>query len=547
MNFRVLLIGEDTEVIKKLKAFILKKEGLELVDELSAGYGRLSFFKQCQPDILIFYLDCRHTAEIKLIEDIRNDFPVLKIILVLSFSDFKYAQKAINEWKVHYLIEKSQISENILKKILDSALQELNADRLNNSSREKIKELTEKLDELSLYVLHRQVIIGASEHSIRMTEKFLGRGLDFDAQEFYLGFCGLNNKIYSEYNIEEYAYNRFFLNLRSRIRKICISGYKVEVFMYSAAKNFILIFSRENPNAAKRSIDPVIEEVHRIIQNEFEDKIIRKTTLYQNFTVISERLSGLGRCVRDVFQHIIRIYQLSFFIMEQRIVKHSDIESLRKPYNIENVNRLLDHTNRALVSGRKTRLDNAIRDLFIGSLKYYFNKASCSYALDYLKQLYINVSRSYGIVPDINLDKEFNIDEYICIEQACENICRIFDSLQSTIMHKMSSKSIIVQGAKSYIKQNYAMKISLVDISEYVCISPSYLCRMFKQETGETLNQYITAIRVENAKKLFDDSNLKICEVCEKSGFPNPKYFSQVFKKITGMTPKEYKEKVQRG
>ena len=100
--------------------------------------------------------------------------------------------------------------------------------------------------------------------------------------------------------------------------------------------------------------------------------------------------------------------------------------------------------------------------------------------------------------------------------------------------------------AIEYINQNYTNKLTLKEISEKVCISPSYLSRIFKLETGESLNQFINIVRVENAKRLLDNTDYRIWEVCEKSGFPNSKYFSQVFKKIVGMAPKEYKEKAEK-
>lgn len=542
MNTRVLIIEDDIEVVEKVKACDLECKGLELVDKLPLGNDKVSFLKELLPDIVILNFDTVHTDGIRLVEHIKKDMPLIKIILIIDSPNFEYAQKALNEWQVSYLIDKSQINKEILLKALDCVLKQLNIEKLNNSYKYKADELLKRLNELSLYILHEEVVAGAPENNMKMAEESLGVNLDFDTREFYLGFCGFNSKIYSHY-IDGNISNDFFMNLRSKIRNINGAGYKAEIFMYATSKNFILIVSRDKSSRVKESVDDVIEEVHRLIQCEFEEKVIKGATHHQNFTVVSEKLSGLGDHIRDAFQNLIRLNQLSFFMAEQKIFKHEDIEALCKPGNIEYINFMLDHIKGALRSGQRAKLEHWMKILFIGTLKHSFNRSLCCYAVDYLKQVYITKSHYNEVAYEIELEKVFSIDEYTSIENICNRLCQIFSDLQNAIISKMGPKSLIIHGAISFIKQNYQNKISLKDISEYVCISPSYLCRIFKQETGDSLNQYIASVRVENAKKLLDDTDNKVWEICEKTGYPNPKYFSQVFKKIVGMSPQEYRER----
>ncbi len=73
-------------------------------------------------------------------------------------------------------------------------------------------------------------------------------------------------------------------------------------------------------------------------------------------------------------------------------------------------------------------------------------------------------------------------------------------------------------------------------------MSSPYLSRIFKEQTGEGINHYITRLRIERAMELLHDPSLKIADVAVRSGYDNIPYFTKVFKKVVGVTPQEYKK-----
>jgi two-component system response regulator YesN len=106
---------------------------------------------------------------------------------------------------------------------------------------------------------------------------------------------------------------------------------------------------------------------------------------------------------------------------------------------------------------------------------------------------------------------------------------------------KASQKRREIQKAMGYIQEHYARAISLSEIAEAVHISKNYLCSLFKQETGKGISEYMACYRVERAKELLKTTDLKIYEIASRVGYENIYYFSGVFKKVTGMSPLEYK------
>lgn len=92
------------------------------------------------------------------------------------------------------------------------------------------------------------------------------------------------------------------------------------------------------------------------------------------------------------------------------------------------------------------------------------------------------------------------------------------------------------------IEQNYNQNLSLEDICSRVLVSKNYFCYLFKRETGMSVWNYLTVIRLQHAKRLLEETNLRSYEVAFQVGYDNPSYFSKIFKKYENMTPNEYRE-----
>lgn len=109
------------------------------------------------------------------------------------------------------------------------------------------------------------------------------------------------------------------------------------------------------------------------------------------------------------------------------------------------------------------------------------------------------------------------------------------------ILDERSSNNRIINIVTNYIKDNFHDEsLSITKISEYVHLAPTYLCSLFKEKTGKTLNQYITEFRVDKSKELLLNSKYKISDVTSMVGLRDQGYFTKIFRKITGMTPSEY-------
>ena len=99
----------------------------------------------------------------------------------------------------------------------------------------------------------------------------------------------------------------------------------------------------------------------------------------------------------------------------------------------------------------------------------------------------------------------------------------------------------VVRSVTSYIEEHYAERITLTLMADMLGMNPSYLGQLFRRETGESFADYINNYRIGKAKELLLDPRFKIYEVALKVGFTDYNYFLKIFRKITGVSPKEIK------
>ncbi len=101
----------------------------------------------------------------------------------------------------------------------------------------------------------------------------------------------------------------------------------------------------------------------------------------------------------------------------------------------------------------------------------------------------------------------------------------------------------VVEQIRRFIEEHYAEDLTNARIAASVYLTTTYVCLLFKQETGMTLNEYVIETRIAAAKALLTDPANKLYDVCYAVGYKDPGYFGKLFKKQTGYTPGEFRER----
>ncbi len=104
----------------------------------------------------------------------------------------------------------------------------------------------------------------------------------------------------------------------------------------------------------------------------------------------------------------------------------------------------------------------------------------------------------------------------------------------------IDKKGYVIKNVKAYLEEHYDENISLQDAANEAGMTPQYFSTIFKQSTGQNFIEWLSEFRIKKAKEYLDEPGAVIKEVCFKVGYNDPNYFSRIFKKISGVTPKEY-------
>ena len=119
----------------------------------------------------------------------------------------------------------------------------------------------------------------------------------------------------------------------------------------------------------------------------------------------------------------------------------------------------------------------------------------------------------------------------------------MLDSFTQNVFNFNESKNpVLIQKCISYINEHYNEDINLETVANIVHLNPSYFSSIFKKEVGVSFSNYLNKIRKEQSKLLLKNTDSSIVEIALEVGFEDQSYFSKVFKNLTKMTPKQYRQ-----
>lgn len=156
------------------------------------------------------------------------------------------------------------------------------------------------------------------------------------------------------------------------------------------------------------------------------------------------------------------------------------------------------------------------------------------------------------------ITKPIDDDElYSCLTKAVQKIVKKKQSGEKLVDTKISSqfecftkttvssRNHYVTNAIAYIEQHYQENLSIKDVCKALLISESYLTKLFKENTNYSFVDYMTNYRIKKACELLKNPGLKIYLIAEQVGYRDQRYFSVLFKKTVGLTPKQFRENQQ--
>lgn len=326
-------------------------------------------------------------------------------------------------------------------------------------------------------------------------------------------------------------------------RVIFLSGYSDKEYLKSAIKLNAVDYLEKPLNmqelyqrldAVKKDYDSVVDRMNK------ENKI--KVKLQQNnqflLDSIIEKLLEEQSCDRDSLKTLLKHMNIDFplhGIYRIVVIKNA-------PQRISNIilNTLKQSKKRdemMMIIGRRVNEIIVIHEHQV--------------SLRELKKYYDELMYQLEKTEDINL--ELGVGDKVTELESIEDSYQSAISVIEWLGYKNPNRLVFDDGSnvgnsairdtERFISENFDKRLTIKDIAEEVFLTPQYLCKIFKEETGHTINSYITDLRMEKAKELLLNRNLKLYEVAAQLGYRDANYFARVFKRNFGMNPSEFREK----
>jgi YesN/AraC family two-component response regulator len=200
----------------------------------------------------------------------------------------------------------------------------------------------------------------------------------------------------------------------------------------------------------------------------------------------------------------------------------------------------------SLISGDRDGMVRAVRDKvesMVRLTQIMHRKQLAQSCLDWIMDIQALVNEKTGIYIDqISLSLWERLECYESIDSVKHELCEYFEDLSGKVTAQLTgSGNAIIEQAKARIAEEFDKDITLQGIADGLAIHPVWLSHLFKKETGQTFSDYVIELRIERARRLLRESNLKIYEIASKIGYLDLQHFGKIFKKRTGMSPKEYR------
>jgi len=493
------------------------------------GVEAIQVIETIHPDILITDIRMPQMDGMELIEYSNKHFPNIKIILLSGYNDFVYAQQAVELGAFSYLLKPTNCDE--LLKVIDSAKKAIERDIAINDEYRRLKKHVENSMPILRENFLRNLLVGLASLDITESEMEEQKELyRIDVRNYAI----LNFQIdhYRKYMESVRENNRLFQ--RYIIRDIChdmIIPFHGSYFIEIEHNLFSIILNLTNEIISENDVAEKIK-----------DKISELLDISVSFG-ISNRSETIT-IVKELFDQANDALRYKFYIGSGSIIYYSDIQDCGK-FRANNYRNLYEELVKEIKTGN---IENSI--LLVDQLFEEFKQSKESIDLiknsciELLSMLFSAFSTDFLLNCNINRENIYlGISDYDTIDGLKRFMVEMTEKLSSRVHLEYSAKNRnVINRIIEYMKNNYVKDIKLRDLSELVYMNPSYLSRLIKKECKQNFSDLLTKIRIDQAKELLKNFDLKIYEVSEMVGINDAKYFALIFKRITGMNPTEYRE-----
>ena len=518
-----VLIADDEKIIRMGLCSVIdwEAQGFSIVGEASNGSEVIRAVGEFSPDVVLIDIRMPKISGLDAIKQLREDGFNGRFIVLSGYSDFEYAQTAINYKVTSYLTK--PVDTDKLIEVLGRIKEELDNEQEARQSKDDFMSKARK-----------QLLRGLLTGEIKLSDNEKN-DLSLNHSCYQVIFC----EKYS-HDIEDQAYElsdllRVTNKNENEIENISLDGRNVILLKGShpiEKLNLILDkFSGDFPPEKNSPLDSIFMACGSVV-TEADD-------IPQSYKEAMSLLMHRFFC--DKNQHSMMYSENTQTVLsDEDKMSAADKQSLRDEM-IENYSSLL--VNNIQVFNRN-KIAETLKEL---QAALYKAPLTIREEKDLLVDIYLKIKEKLVILfsqTEIPFMTNSEALSFIINSHYLYEIIQFLSEQADMVMTSIgySSRDSIIDDVIYYIEHNYSSNITLENIAPLFGYNSSYLGKIFSKKLGTNFNSYLDSVRIDKAKDILERSKIQVYKVAEMVGYKNVDYFHIKFKKNTGMSPAEYRK-----
>lgn len=523
MIYKVFLVEDEVIARESIRDNVdWPSLGFEFCGEASDGEVALPMLEATRPDVLITDLKMPFMDGLQLCKIVRDRMPAVKIIILSGHDEFHYAQEAVKLGVTEYLLKPARA--RMLQQVLQKVAEQLDRER---QDRERLQSLIAQVEDrratLRKEFLMKLVTGGiASSEAIRESQAL---ELNIIAACYRVIIIKIEpGQVEGPFDYHQYQH------VKQIVANLVADNPDIFLFQ-KGLEELVLLLKGDKP-------DYLLQEGH------FLAELIKSEVARQTCCHLRVGSGGPQQRLGDVHR--------SFAEAKIQLRQAVD-QGLAGPTGpaIDKAE-LLKLDKSALEDYLKFRIRSEFEQFFTTYLQPLSDNALKSYLVK--NYIFVDIVLTTAkfvhelggtvdeVIPEIN-----NIEKVLLNIQTVEQLKAKTEKILTSALefrdHQAQNHyATLIHQAKQYIDRHYTSpNLSLQDVAAQVSMSSSHFSLVFSRETGETFKDYLTRLRIDKAKELLRTTTFKSFEISEQIGYSDPLYFSTVFKKNTGFSPRQFR------
>lgn len=516
--YRYIIVDDESLIRKGTRKKLESMEDLiTCVGEASDGQEALSLVEKLKPDLAIVDMQMPNMSGMELLPLLHQKHEDIKLIVISGFRDFDYIKQAIASGAVDYILK--PFSKEAIQKCVQKALSHIeNRENISKQIASTSEEKENAYYEYDIQYL-TNLILGYHTNSSRIASKKLNFINDTRHLILMTLYFGKNRP---ELDIQEWVEEQGFGDLALYLTDKSVPQL-----------GFLILLMPENKSLSSQSLVRQISDTLLSLARE------HLVSLQIGVSLTHSNLEELHQAFKET----------SFALNEQLLNNHQPSVYIfeKEPSSQTFVWDKEDEFLFRLEAGMQDEVTSLTKELFasmkkqknftLNDAKYYCYTLSseCQRILNYyLKQ---EIPHTFGSMQNI-VSHIFHLDE----------LQKYFLQFFLNMTNLLKPQSVyalddVVEKMQLYMQFNYKKNLTQDYIASLFYMNRSYLSTIFKQRTGMKFVDYLNNIRIEKSMEYLRTTDRKMYQIAKSVGYDNTKYFFRVFKKKTGMTPEQYREK----